>query len=133
MQLSDLEKFGIPSRIVDIWRKRQGEVLLPVQRQAVRQGLLGTTVTDLSSELSLPNMIVSSPTSSGKSFCAEMAAVKALTARQKAVLLFPLKSLAEEKYRLFRDTYDPPPSYGLPKTGFQLLFQPSQYLPPDDV
>jgi replicative superfamily II helicase len=107
MQLSDLEKFGIPSRIVDIWRKRQGEVLLPVQREAVRQGLLGTAATGLASELSLPNMIVSSPTSSGKSFCAEMAAVKALTARQKAVLLFPLKSLAEEKYRLFRDAYGP--------------------------
>ncbi len=95
MQLSDLERLGIPPRIVDAWRERQGESLLPVQRLALRRGLLS----------SAGNMIISAPTSSGKSFCAEMAAIKALASRKKAVLLFPLKSLAEEKYRLFQKTY----------------------------
>ncbi len=96
MRLSDLAKFGIPSRIIDLWRDRQGESLLPVQSRAVRRGLLGAA--DSSREYEPIRMIVSAPTSSGKSFCAELAAVKALMARRRVVMLFPLKSLAEQKY-----------------------------------
>lgn len=50
-------------------------------------------------------MIISAPTSSGKSFCAELAAVKTLGIREKTVMLFPLKSLAEQKFELFEKTY----------------------------
>ncbi|HUV31320.1 MAG TPA: DEAD/DEAH box helicase [Acidobacteriota bacterium] len=107
MRLSDLERLGIPRRIVEVWRERQGESLLPVQRQALRQGLLDITARRASVSDGVSGMIVSAPTSSGKSFCAEMAAVSALTARRKAVLLFPMKSLAEQNYRLLRDTYEP--------------------------
>jgi replicative superfamily II helicase len=96
VRLSDLAKFGIPSRIIDLWRDRQGESLLPVQSRAVRRGLLGAA--DSSREYEPIRMIVSAPTSSGKSFCAELAAVKALMARRRVVMLFPLKSLAEQKY-----------------------------------
>ncbi len=101
MQITDLRKYGMPERILNIWRDRQGETLLPVQRQAIRKGLLG--IDNTRSE----GLLITAPTSSGKSFCAEMAVVSALTQRRQAVLIFPLKSLAEENYRLLNDTYGP--------------------------
>ncbi len=101
MRLSDLEKFSIPRRIVNLWGSRYGEQLLPVQKRAIRKGLLGLNGTRP------VNMVISAPTSSGKSFCAEMAALQALAARRKAVMLFPLKSLAEEKFRQLEQTYRP--------------------------
>ena len=105
MRIDDLTKHGIPSRIVEIWRARQGETLLPVQRRALRRGLLGASSGE-SSEMHDPlRMIVAAPTSSGKSFCAEMAIVRTLADRRKAVWLLPLKSLAEQKYRALSATY----------------------------
>ncbi|MCP4685763.1 MAG: DEAD/DEAH box helicase, partial [bacterium] len=95
MNLNDLIKYGLPQRIIDIWRQRQGDRLLPVQSRAVNHGLLDKSAVGGWSR----SMIISAPTSSGKSFCAELAAVSALTGRRKAVLLCPMKSLAEEKYR----------------------------------
>ncbi|RKX26073.1 MAG: hypothetical protein DRP45_04435, partial [Candidatus Zixiibacteriota bacterium] len=101
MHLNELTRYGIPSRILDAWQERQGGVLLPIQSRAVQHGLLGNVV-----EGGRPaNLLLSAPTSSGKSFCAELAAIRALMNRQKAILLFPLKSLAEEKYRLLQNTY----------------------------
>ncbi len=102
MRLGDLSGYRISEKIINVWRKRQGEQLLPIQSRAVRQGLLSPPA-----ERGRPNMIVSAPTSSGKSFCAELAAVKAMNRRRRVVMLFPLKSLAEEKYRLLEKTYGP--------------------------
>ncbi len=101
MQLNDLERHRIPRRILDLWRQRQGERLLPVQRQAIQHGLLGERTADQR----VPNLIITAPTSSGKSFCAELAAARALISRQKVVMLFPLKALAEEKYRQIGGCY----------------------------
>ncbi|MEW5795681.1 MAG: DEAD/DEAH box helicase [Candidatus Zixiibacteriota bacterium] len=103
MQLADLKRYGISERIIDAWRKRQGDTLLPVQRRAIRQGLLDT----LSPDTKRPNMIIAAPTSAGKSFCAELAAARALAEQRRVVMVFPLRSLAEEKYRLFQQTYAP--------------------------
>ena len=103
MRLGDLKRYGISERIIEVWRKRQGDQLLPVQSRAIRQGLLDEPPAGERR----PNMIVSAPTSSGKSFCAELAAMRALAGQRRVVLLFPLKSLAEEKYRLFDRTYGP--------------------------
>ena len=52
-------------------------------------------------------MLISAPTSSGKSFCAELAAAGQLAERRKTVMLFPLKALAEQTYRLLKATYAP--------------------------
>ncbi|MFH1686169.1 MAG: DEAD/DEAH box helicase [bacterium] len=102
MQLDDLGKWGLSPRIIDVWRRRQGDGLLPVQSRAVRSGLLGPTGSATSR---LPvRMIIAAPTSAGKSFCAEMAAARELMARRKTVMLFPLKALAEQKYEHFKKT-----------------------------
>lgn len=105
MKVSDLNRWGIPERIIEIWKKRQGEALLPVQSKAIRKGLLG--LRENGEGAGRVNMLISAPTSAGKSFCAEMAAVKALTERKKSVLLFPLRSLVEENYRTIESTYAP--------------------------
>ncbi len=102
MRLNDLEKYGLPEKLIDIWRERQGESLLPVQSRAVRKGLLGRPLDDNAPEP--VTMIISAPTSSGKSFCAELAMARALMARQRVVLLFPLKSLVEQKHKVLKDS-----------------------------
>ncbi|MBD3257674.1 DEAD/DEAH box helicase, partial [candidate division GN15 bacterium] len=100
IRVSDLGRYGIPESVLDRWRDRQGELLLPVQSRAVRQGLLHE-----SDGSSRQNVLISAPTSAGKSFCGEMAAVKALTARQKVIMLYPLKSLAEQQFQRWQETY----------------------------
>ena len=105
MKVNELYRWGIPERVISVWKERQSEMLLPVQSRAIRKGLLGNQGDDSSSGRS--NMLISAPTSAGKSFCAEMAAVEVLTERKKSILLFPLRSLAEENYRLLKKTYEP--------------------------
>ena len=103
MRLDDLKKYGLPESLLTLWRSEQGDCLLPVQRQAVLKGLL-----EAPSETGRPgNMVISAPTSSGKSFCAELAAARVLCERRRVVMLFPLKSLAEEKYGRMVRTYGP--------------------------
>ena len=102
MQLDDLGKRGLSPRIIDVWRRRQGDGLLPVQSRAVRRGLLGPTGGALGR--TPVRMIIAAPTSAGKSFCAEMAAARELMVRRKAVMLFPRKALAEQKYQHFKQT-----------------------------
>ena len=47
------------------------------------------------------NLIISSPTSSGKIFVGEIAAVKEVMEKKKVIYTVPLKSLANEKYSVF--------------------------------
>lgn len=100
MRLKSLMKYGIPEMIIRAWTERQDDYLLPLQERAVREGLLPERGKDPE------NFLISAPTSSGKSFCGEMAAMGSLLNRQKVVMLFPLKSITEEKYRYFRECYD---------------------------
>jgi len=100
MKLNDLLRFGMPQSIIDAWRSRQGDYLLPLQERAVRNGLLRTDDNNCHG-----SFLISAPTSAGKSFCGEMAAIDMLVKRRKAVMLVPLKSMAEEKYRYFSDCY----------------------------
>lgn len=104
MRITELERYGLPARVIESWMHRQGETLLPVQQRAIRHGLLDSGGRFDGQK---KGMIIAAPTSSGKSFCAELAAVKALVERKKVVLLFPLKSLAEEKYRVLSDLLAP--------------------------
>ena len=74
--------------------------LLPVQAMAVRKfDLFGPG-----------NLIVSAPTSSGKTFVGEMAAVKNALESRKVFYCVPLKALAEEKYHEFKKKYE---QYGI--------------------
>jgi helicase len=95
MRVDTLEAYNIAPDILEIWRETVGAELLPVQERAVKEfGLFGQG-----------NLIVFSPTSSGKTFVGEMAAVKAARENTKVFYLVPQKALAEEKFQEFRQRY----------------------------
>jgi helicase len=95
MLVSELKPYGFPDILIESWERHIGPELLPLQEEAVRDcDLLGQG-----------NLIISAPTSSGKTFCGEIAMARALTSGQKAVCLVPLKALAEERYLDFEQKY----------------------------
>jgi helicase len=96
-----LEVWGVPSYIVDIWEKSYSPYLLPVQEEAVRD----YGVLDYAGGNGKNNLLVVAPTSSGKTFIGEMAAIAQAIHKKKTIYLVPLRSLAEEKYHHFRDLY----------------------------
>jgi helicase len=51
------------------------------------------------------NLLVIAPTSSGKTFIGEMAAVAQVIHHKKSIFLVPSRALAEEKYRHFKNLY----------------------------
>ncbi|MCS6924592.1 MAG: DEAD/DEAH box helicase [Candidatus Binatia bacterium] len=96
-RIRDLRKYGLPEALLQIWEQQQGEFLLPVQEAAVqRYGLFEGR-----------SLVISSPTSSGKTFIGEMAAMRATFAGKRVLYLTPLRALAEEKYHTFRARYGP--------------------------
>lgn len=97
MRVDALEAYDIPQEILAIWRETIGPELLPVQVRAVKEcGLFGDRP-----------LFVFSPTSSGKTFVGEMAAVHAARGNTKVFYAVPMKALAEEKYQEFRRRYEP--------------------------
>src|SRR6185436_13780068 len=97
MKVDTLEANSVPADILAIWRSQVGDKLLPVQERAVKEfGLFSDG-----------NLIVFSPTSSGKTFVGEMAAVKAARRNTKVVYLVPQKALAAEKFEELRRRYRP--------------------------
>ena len=118
MKIKKLKNYGIPSYIVNIWEKNPSPYLLPLQEEAVRNyGILNYQgSTGLPSPLSRGqayyaprndknNLLVIAPPSSGKSFLGEMAAIAQAIHRKKIIYLVPLRALADEKYRHFKDLY----------------------------
>jgi helicase len=97
MLMQSLEAFGVPAQLIQIWRAAYGDELLPVQREAVQRcGVLAGN-----------SVIISAPTSSGKTLVGEMAAVRAALAGRQALYLVPTKALAEAKYALLCRLYEP--------------------------
>ncbi|MEZ5358577.1 MAG: DEAD/DEAH box helicase [Candidatus Zixiibacteriota bacterium] len=90
-----LARYGLPEPILAAWEKRYGGYLLPLQQRAIEEYRL----------LDGDSLLISAPTSSGKTFCGEMALMRAIQQRQKALFLVPLKAVAEEKFRQFSDCY----------------------------
>jgi helicase len=95
MRIESLEAFGVDEKIVDLWKKAGHERLLPVQQLAVKKGKV----------LDGKNAIIFSPTSSGKTFVGEMAAVRTARKNHRAIYLVPQKALAEEKFHEFTKKY----------------------------
>jgi len=92
--------FRIPEQIIDIWRREEGDSLLPLQVEAIEN-------YDL---LAGNSILITAPSSSGKTFVGEMAAVNSYYQGKKTILLVPMKAIAEEKYLDFQRKYQ---SYGL--------------------
>ncbi len=104
MKMRDLEFLGVPSYIVDILEKEYSSHLLAVQEEAVREyGVLDFGERGKNNDNR--NLLVVAPTSSGKTFIGEIAAITQAIHQKKTVYLVPLRSLAEEKYRHFKKLY----------------------------
>jgi helicase len=86
--------------LIQNWAACESHNLLPLQDIAVKKYNL----------FSGSSLVIQAPTSAGKTFVGEMAAVMAALNRKKAIYLVPLKALAEEKYLDFGKKYD---SYGI--------------------
>src|SRR3989344_89385 len=82
-----LEKLPLPEKLVSIMKKDGITALNPPQVAAVKKGLF-----------SGKNLVIASPTASGKTLIAEMAILKNFLDGKKSVYLVPLKALAGEKY-----------------------------------
>ena len=97
MKIEALEAYGVEDRLIEIWAGAGHRRLLPIQDVSLREGKV----------LEGGHAIIFSPTSSGKTFVGEMAAVKAARRNRRALYLVPQKALAEEKYGEFRRKYAP--------------------------
>lgn len=84
----------LPSGLYGILEKEISK-LRPAQEKSIKKGLLDGK-----------NLLVCTPTASGKTLIAELAAMKSIIeGKGKAVYIVPLKALASEKYRDFRRKY----------------------------
>lgn len=88
-------RHGIPQEIVDIWTREEGPTLLPIQAEAIEKFHL----------LESQSLLITAPSSSGKTFVAELAAISSYYRGKKTVYLVPMKSIAEEKYADFVRKY----------------------------
>jgi helicase len=94
MQLKSI-KDKIPKELYKILEKEIKE-LRPAQAKSVEKGLLDGK-----------NLLVCTPTASGKTLIAELAALKSIIeGKGKAIYIVPLKALASEKYKDFKKRYD---------------------------
>ncbi|MCY6493887.1 DEAD/DEAH box helicase [Leptolyngbya sp. GGD] len=92
--IHSLEVYGFPSALLNAWA---GAIpsLNPMQLEAIQEyGLLEGQ-----------HLAVSAPTSSGKTLIGELAALKGVLDRQRAIFLLPLKALVSDKYHSFTATY----------------------------
>jgi len=87
-------KNKIPKELYNILDK-EIENLRPAQVKAIEHGLLEGK-----------NLLVCTPTASGKTLIAELAALKSIIeGNGKAIYIVPLKALASEKYKDFKQRY----------------------------
>ena len=88
-------KDKIPEKLYNILEK-EIKTLRPAQEKSIKKGLLDRK-----------NLLVCTPTASGKTLIAELAALKnILKGNGKAIYIVPLKALASEKYKDFKNRYE---------------------------
>ncbi|MBW3000073.1 DEAD/DEAH box helicase [Candidatus Woesearchaeota archaeon] len=104
MHLKQLKK-KLPAQLYAVLEKKKLEDLRPCQEKAIKAGLLNHK-----------NMLVCTPTGSGKTLVAEIAALNAVLNNEgKAVYVVPLRALANEKYNEFKKFYK-----GLARTALSI-------------
>jgi superfamily II DNA or RNA helicase len=94
--INSLAAFGFPDALLQAWA---GEIptLNQLQLSAINEyGVLRGE-----------HLVVSAPTSSGKTMVGELAALRGALDRRRALFLFPLKALVSDKLRQFRRVYGP--------------------------
>lgn len=94
--IDSLKNFGIPSEVLEAWKKRfRNNPLNELQVKAINDYHI----------MQGESLLVVAPTSSGKTFIGESAAIKAILDGRKAVFLLPYKALTNEKFDEFSKLY----------------------------
>lgn len=93
--VQSLVAFGVPQNILDAWAEAVPS-LNALQVDAVNEFRV----------LDGANLVVSAPTSSGKTLVGELAALKGTAERRRALFLLPTRALVNDKYQEFRRKYD---------------------------
>ena len=89
MRIDELE---VPSQVKEILRNEGYDLLYPPQEDAIRAGVLNGR-----------NLVLASPTASGKTLIAELCILKSILEKGgKALYLTPLRALASEKHDEFQ-------------------------------
>ncbi|GAA1807934.1 DEAD/DEAH box helicase [Actinomadura chokoriensis] len=94
--LGSLRDHGIPQVVLDTWATRI-EKLNDLQVDTINQGRL----------LAGANVLVTAPTSSGKTMIGELAAIRTAQVGGRSVFLLPTRALVNEQYTRFSRTYGP--------------------------
>jgi helicase len=94
-KLENLSSFGLPPVSVQAWAERFPDGLHDLQLEAINDYRV----------LDGESLLVVAPTSSGKTFIGEIAAIKAITEGRKVVFLLPYRALVNEKYEDFSALY----------------------------
>jgi helicase len=115
MDIDELTYQGFTSEIIAKWKQVGYEALLPVQQEAIEKGVLAGN-----------SLLVVAPTSSGKTFVGEMAAINFSLRGRKTLYLVPFKALAEEFYLDFTE------KYGEPDIGFIIRISDRDHRETDD-
>jgi len=91
---SSLTALGVPEQVITAWRKRHPR-LNDLQLRAINEGGV----------LRGENVLVSAPTSAGKTLIGELAALRCVADGGRAVFLLSTRALVNEQYDRFRETY----------------------------
>ncbi len=91
LRIEELVERGLPSQVVEILRNEGIENLNPIQREAIKKGLLDGR-----------NIVVAAPTASGKTLIGELALLHNALKGRMGIYLVPLRALASEKYEEFK-------------------------------
>jgi helicase len=87
-----VEEVPIGKEFIELFKSEGITELYPPQQLLVESGILGST----------DNLVLCTPTASGKTFASEIVMSRVLMERKRAVYVAPLRALAYEKFQEFR-------------------------------
>jgi helicase len=86
-----IAELGLGAKAEEAFKSEGVETLFPPQEQAVKEGVMGGE-----------SLVICTPTASGKTVIAELAALSAIRKGGQVVYVVPLRALASEKYKDFK-------------------------------
>jgi helicase len=87
-----IEEVALEKKFIELFKSEGITELYPPQQLLVESGILN----------GLENLVLSTPTASGKTIAAELVIAKVLERKKRAVFVVPLRSLAYEKFQEFQ-------------------------------